>query len=356
MSSEQLEAERKAFEDAMKMGCLGWADDGKPINPAWHKNWEIWQAARSQTVSPKAVSSEGGWLIEEWDSKRDQLKATWWALGDFPESSGVWTKDSTIALRFARQHDAQAYIEDLGWTEAKPTEHSWGINKPQLAAPRVGSADKVRKACDIYDTHADPDAGPANYPGMHHVVAALESIAPAHEMPCQPDDLPLSGRWHTGNGYLCCGSFRIARADWESGVCAAEGMREKVFAWIVDRLNASPQPAQQDIELPEGYGPPEGYELTEHLAGIWQYEFQKDGQKLVSVTSWNTPILACIAAWQDKAASLESPQPAQPSVPVEALKAQAERWEATAIAALASAAFDIRQLIAAHGGKGNGNG
>ncbi|HEY9126621.1 MAG TPA: hypothetical protein VIM62_05810 [Acidobacteriaceae bacterium] len=52
---------------------------------------------------------------------------------------------------------------------------------------------------------------------------------------------------------------------------------------------------------------------------------------------------------------LESIAPTQPSVPVAALRVQAERWESTAIAALSSAAYDLRQLIAAHGGKGNGD-
>lgn len=85
---------------------------------------------------------------------------------------------------------------------------------------------------------------------------------------------------------------------------------------------------QRDDELPEGYGPPEGYELAEHLPGIWQYEYQESGKKMVSLTSWNNPILACIAAWKDKLAAVEekhaalesivpTQQPAQPSVPVE---------------------------------------
>lgn len=68
------------------------------------------------------MADETGWLIEAWDSKRDELKARWWAAGfEAEDAPGVWTNDSTKALRFARECDAQAYIDETGWTEAKPT-------------------------------------------------------------------------------------------------------------------------------------------------------------------------------------------------------------------------------------------
>lgn len=73
--------------------------------------------------------AESGWLIEGWDSKRDVLKAEWWGLGRELEDGFGWTKDSLKALRFARQVDAQAYIDETGWTEAKPTEHQWITTK-----------------------------------------------------------------------------------------------------------------------------------------------------------------------------------------------------------------------------------
>lgn len=63
---------------------------------------------------------ESGWLIERWDSRRNAL---WWRLGN--EDGGCWTPDSITALRFARAEDAQAYIDETGWTEATPTEHRW---------------------------------------------------------------------------------------------------------------------------------------------------------------------------------------------------------------------------------------
>jgi hypothetical protein len=60
-------------------------------------------------------------------------------------------------------------------------------------------------------------------------------------------DRLIAGRWHHGKGTLCCGSFRVAREDWEAGVCAADGMREQVFDWIVDRLNATALAARGKI-------------------------------------------------------------------------------------------------------------
>lgn len=70
-------------------------------------------------------TGEVGWLIEAWNSRTGQFGAMWWGLGDDHEDGFGWTKDSLRALRFARECDAQAYINETGWTEAKPTEHRW---------------------------------------------------------------------------------------------------------------------------------------------------------------------------------------------------------------------------------------
>ena len=58
------------------------------------------------------------------------------------------------------------------------------------------------------------------------------------------DEPPLAGWWRHGNGHLSCGSFRVARADWEHEVCAAGNMRNKVFDWMCARLNAKSAPRQ----------------------------------------------------------------------------------------------------------------
>lgn len=62
---------------------------------------------------------ETGWLVE----LKGQVP-TWFALDD-SEDGWEWTTDSLKALRFGRKQDAQAYIDDIGWTEAFPTEHMW---------------------------------------------------------------------------------------------------------------------------------------------------------------------------------------------------------------------------------------
>jgi hypothetical protein len=87
-------------------------------------------AAFEGVSAAQATSSEveRGWLIEEWASKTGTFRARWWSLeaGD-DDVPGSWSADVNAALRFARERDAQAYIDDTGWTEAKPTEHMWPL-------------------------------------------------------------------------------------------------------------------------------------------------------------------------------------------------------------------------------------
>lgn len=85
-------------------------------------------APQSIQATGDSEPSSQGWLIELWDHKTGVFAAQWWSL-DLPEEEDGrgWTKDSLRALRFARECDAQAYIDEIGWTEAKPTEHSWGM-------------------------------------------------------------------------------------------------------------------------------------------------------------------------------------------------------------------------------------
>ncbi len=89
------------------------------------------EAAHPTTIAPSdpdaGLGGETGWLIEACNVLTGAFLAKWWSL-DLPghEDGHGWTKDSARALRFARESDAQAYIDDIGWTEAKPTEHAWG--------------------------------------------------------------------------------------------------------------------------------------------------------------------------------------------------------------------------------------
>ena len=66
------------------------------------------------------MADEIGWLIEFSQSVSPQ--PTWY--GKTEEGLGQ-TTDPLAALRFARAEDAQAVIDDIGWTEAKPSEHMW---------------------------------------------------------------------------------------------------------------------------------------------------------------------------------------------------------------------------------------
>jgi hypothetical protein len=86
----------------------------------------------------EAVSPERGWLIERWNGRTGEFGALWWGLGLDNEDGFGWTPDSLQALRFARKCDAQAYINETGWTDAKPTEHVW--HPAPSAASGLGEA------------------------------------------------------------------------------------------------------------------------------------------------------------------------------------------------------------------------
>ena len=60
---------------------------------------------------------EVGWLIEI----NEQAGPTYFQL----VVDDQWTRDSLAALRFARKQDAEAYINDIGWTRAVAVEHMW---------------------------------------------------------------------------------------------------------------------------------------------------------------------------------------------------------------------------------------
>lgn len=98
--------------------------------------------------------SETGWLIEAHNSRTGEFKARWWAgfnAEDQADGDG-WTSDSVIAMRFARERDAQAYIDEACWTEAKPTEHAWGDAPP---IPTGGGEADLRAALKALLDHVD---------------------------------------------------------------------------------------------------------------------------------------------------------------------------------------------------------
>ena len=64
------------------------------------------------------MPDETAWLIEF----SGQISPTYYGKTD--DGLGQ-TADHLSAIRFCRQQDAQAIIDDIGWTEAKPVEHMW---------------------------------------------------------------------------------------------------------------------------------------------------------------------------------------------------------------------------------------
>lgn len=46
---------------------------------------------------------------------------------------------------------------------------------------------------------------------------------------------PFSGEWRHGNGYLICGTLRIAVQNFDSD--PSETMKKEVFDWICQTLN-----------------------------------------------------------------------------------------------------------------------
>lgn len=66
------------------------------------------------------MDAEYGWLIELPRSINGIHEARWWA------PAVGWTHDSTEAVRFCREEDAEAIIEFFKFDDAVATEHSWG--------------------------------------------------------------------------------------------------------------------------------------------------------------------------------------------------------------------------------------
>lgn len=117
LNAKGLEAARKARDAAWPMDSL------EPIIHAYL------EALREAPVSSeKPIADETGWLIE---LRGNEPK--WWSLDYNPEPD--WIKDANRALRFARKDDADAYINDIGWTEAFASEHIWPYITQEAAKP-----------------------------------------------------------------------------------------------------------------------------------------------------------------------------------------------------------------------------
>lgn len=103
------------------------------------------------------MADEVGWLIEF------EREATPVYYGKTEDGLHL-TKDQTAAIRFCRREDAQAVIDDIGWTRAKPVEHMW-CDAP---CKRCGGT-KVEPATAGNGHHWCPDCrGPKFLKGVLH--------------------------------------------------------------------------------------------------------------------------------------------------------------------------------------------
>ena len=104
---------------------------------------------------------EVGWLIE---LKSVQVP-TWWGRVDDGDAILGWTTDHAKAIRFSRSVDAQAIIDDIGWTDAVPTDHMWCDYSHKWAPLKIGARQDL-EACSECGVvrRADDKNGPCRGP------------------------------------------------------------------------------------------------------------------------------------------------------------------------------------------------
>jgi hypothetical protein len=140
-------------------------------------------------VIPDELTRETGWLIE--------LKGgtpSWFQLGD----GDNWTSDSLKALRFARKQDADAYIEDIGWTEAFASEHEWSDRRAALPSPSLGRADLVEREAAARAIEKERDRWTATAPyGAGRASGFNKAIEVLRALPASPIQ-PSAGQSQDG--------------------------------------------------------------------------------------------------------------------------------------------------------------
>ena len=98
----------------------------------WVKNVALFALTDLHTeLTGCQMPDETGWLIEF--SQRVSVQPTWYGKTD--DGLGQ-TTDSLKAVRFSRKEDAEAVIEDMGWTEATASEHMW-CDPPSNTPPQT---------------------------------------------------------------------------------------------------------------------------------------------------------------------------------------------------------------------------
>jgi len=95
----------------------------------------------SDAAATPSIVDATGWLIE-----KDDPPVYCVLSDDYDEH---WTNDANRALRFARQEDAQAYSDHIGWTSppVRIAEHMWPERTRDVAQPSRGPREALRSAC-----------------------------------------------------------------------------------------------------------------------------------------------------------------------------------------------------------------
>lgn len=82
------------------------------------------------SFTPRSASAPVGVVETAWLIELKGSRPAWWTL--HPDEEPGWLADANKALRFARQEDAENYIEDHAWTDVFATEHSWPAHSPAV--------------------------------------------------------------------------------------------------------------------------------------------------------------------------------------------------------------------------------
>jgi hypothetical protein len=129
-----------------------------------------------------------------------------------------------------------------------------------------------------------------------------------------PQEPPLLGRWHHGDGHLVSGTIRIAK--WDCDTNPPVEFRDDVLEWVCDTLNdainayrATPQPAASVASGDEAY-----LDLLHHVIDA-------------KATMWAAGITQADFPTMFAAFAATAPlQPLQPRTPAEPIADEFERW------------------------------
>lgn len=81
----------------------------------------VYKCSECAAAAYNSGQRQVAWLVE---LKPGTISPTYY--GETDEGVLGWTGDHLLAVRFAREQDAQLVIDCEGFTEARAVEHAWG--------------------------------------------------------------------------------------------------------------------------------------------------------------------------------------------------------------------------------------